>query len=247
MEKVFSYIKNFGYFGSIAIVILLYYAGASIPPSNPAATTKEQLLPLLVLAAIMLLAYQFEQNQRNCKKELEHQEILNNSRIAQESLTGLTRYKSMVGDADEAFWNSVNNYLADRRALMDHDEAHYISAVLESSFTLRGNLNEALQKNHNISNAMENYAHRIILSTQRFQQTVENIEKRAGKNFRGASLDRWELDKLCQSAGNNDANCSRDFETAHTTWRSEVQTIVRETSEVVNKASPDFAYLARQS
>jgi hypothetical protein len=81
---------------------------------------------------------------------------------------------------DKNFWATLDGHLRDRRALMDHDEPNFVSAVTDSAFLLRENISKTVEKYPGVSGPMRNYAMLLRDEIKDFLDRVKNVERRAG-------------------------------------------------------------------
>ncbi|MCK1698167.1 hypothetical protein [Bradyrhizobium sp. 144] len=236
MKTVFEFTKAVGYLGAIAVGLLLYYAisvqglkAKDLLEGHLDAAELSKMWPVLV--AIALFLGQFASNRRHANLEIRHFSERADDAVA-------------AAKDDKNFWATLDTYLRDHRALMDHDEPNYVSAVTDSAFRLRENITKALAKYPGVSGPMRNYAMLVRDEIKDFLDQVEKVERRAGITLKGAKLDRWQLADLCRdregSSSDNSIPCDTAFEEAHSTWRTNTQAFAYTAAKLFQLSPPNF-------
>ncbi|MGJ5065219.1 hypothetical protein [Bradyrhizobium oligotrophicum] len=251
MKTIFEFVKALGYLGAIAAGLLFYYAisvqglkAKDLLEGHLDAHELSKMWPVFV--AIALFLGQFASNRRHSKLEIRHF-----SERADEAVATANKAIAAAGDEaiaaakdDKNFWATLDAYLRDHRALMDHDEPNYVSAVTDSAFRLRESITKTLEKYPGVSGPMRNYAMLLRDEIKDFLDQVEKVERRAGITLKGAGVDRWQLASLCQgregTSSNGSIPCDTAFEKAHSTWRTNTQTLAHTAAKLFKLPPPDF-------
>jgi hypothetical protein len=149
----------------------------------------------------------------------------------------------MAAQNDANFWKEVDAHLRDRRALMDHDEPNYVSAVTDSAVVLGENISKSLNKYPVISDHMRNYAMLLRDEIKKFLDEIQKVEMRAGITLKGKDIDRWKLAELCRAREGETPNllpCDAEFEQAHDTWRTKTQVIAQTAARLFGLTPTNF-------
>ncbi|QKC98265.1 hypothetical protein [Mesorhizobium sp. NZP2298] len=249
--KLRELVESVGVFGAIAFGLLLFYAVTTQHVHYPVSLLDGRFFILTwpVLLAVVLLMGQFIRNRQEASNNLM-------AAVAEAKVQGEFEVREAAKNrreteaaeiADRQFWSDLDASLTDRRALMDHDEPDYVSAVVDSAHLLRDNISRALTSYPDISKPMRIYSKMLRDEVKDFLDKVQIIETRANTRFKGAGIDRWKLEELCKAQYDEekksvqyDFHCGTAFEDAHDQWRKRTQTLTSIAAKLFDRPGPNF-------
>jgi len=258
MKTAIEIVKSVGFLGAIAVGLLIYYtmvvqglSAKELIDGDLKASDLAKAAP--VLTAVILFMGQIWLNQKTASNEIKFADERARRLVEAEGrdIARKVDEAAAAAAADRKFWAALDGHLRDRRALMDHDEPHYVSAVVDSAYLLRERVSTALETYSGVSGPIRNYALLLRDAIKDFLDEVETVEKKAGTALKSAGLDRWQLEKLCRERQTENIAygdlipCDTDFERAHSRWRARTQALVYTTAALLELPAPPV-YQARR-